>query len=183
MQDIELYADLVTSLVKWAHREVFREDFQPGLAPDAEGNNIAVTVWHISRWIDIVARMLPGRSNKEELWLTRGWAERTGYNPHGVGEQGLGAVTGYTLQEVAEIPLLSAQELLEYLDQVCEALGIFLHSLPSRTLAAAALSGILADKTTIAEDNLYSKLRTYGRNRGTEGDDEKEQTLFLANCL
>ncbi|HKV01727.1 MAG TPA: hypothetical protein VJQ26_06365, partial [Ktedonobacteraceae bacterium] len=64
-------------------------------------------------------------------WLARGWAERTGYIPHGIGEQGLGTVTGYTLQEVAAIPRLGAQDLLAYLDQVCEALGTFLRSLPS----------------------------------------------------
>jgi hypothetical protein len=99
--------------------------------PDAEGNNIAVTVWHFSRWLDVVGRLLQGRSPDEELWLARGWAERTGYNPHGIGEQGLGTVTGYTLQEVAAIPRLRAQDLLAYLDQVCEALSAFLCSLPS----------------------------------------------------
>ncbi len=132
MQDVELYADLVATLAQWAHLEV-RGLSSEELAwqPDAEGNNIAVTVWHFSRWLDVVARILSGRSRKEELWLTRGWAERTGYNPHGIGEQGLGAVTGYTLQEVAAIPLLSAQELLEYLDQVCAELAALLRSLPS----------------------------------------------------
>lgn len=132
MQDVELYVDLLGALSKWAHYEI------KGLSvaelawqPDTEGNNIAVTVWHFSRWLDVTARLLQEKSPGEELWLTRGWAERTGYNPQGKGVQGLGTVTGYTLQEVAEIPLLSAQELLTYLDQVCETLILFLRTLPS----------------------------------------------------
>ncbi len=132
MQDIELYADLLMALSKWAHLEVEGlEAAELAWQPDAEGNNIAVTVWHFSRWLDVTARLMLGKSPGEELWLTRGWAERTGYNPQGIGKRGLGVVTGYTLQEVAEIPLLSAQELLIYLDQVCETLIRFLRALPS----------------------------------------------------
>ena len=132
MQDIELYADLIRSLSSWAHLEVENLSEQElAWQPDAEGNSIGVTVWHFSRWLDVTARLLQGQSRREELWLTRGWAERTGYNPQGIGEQGLGVVTGYTLQEVAAIPHLSAQDLLMYLDQVCEVLCTFLRSLPS----------------------------------------------------
>jgi len=36
---------------------------------------------------------------------------------------GLGAVTGYTWEEVQAIPSLSAEELLAYLDQACHALS------------------------------------------------------------
>src|SRR5690348_12776309 len=104
MRDVELYADLLGALSTWAHLEV------EGLGaaelawqPDAEGNSIAVTVWHFSRWLDVTARLMLGKGPGEELWLTGGWAERTGYHPQGKGLQGLGVVTGYTLQEVAEI--------------------------------------------------------------------------------
>ncbi|GHO70537.1 hypothetical protein KSC_094290 [Ktedonobacter sp. SOSP1-52] len=132
MQDIELYAELIESLSKGAHLEVEGLSEQElAWQPDAEGNSIGVTVWHFSRWLDVVARLLDGRKPAEELWLTRGWAESTGYNPQGIGEKGLGVVTGYTLQEVAAIPQLSARELLLYLDQLCEALCTFLHSLSS----------------------------------------------------
>lgn len=141
MQDVELYADLLEALSKWAHLEI------KGLSvaeltwqPDTEGNNIAVTVWHFSRWLDVTARLLQGKSPGEELWLTRGWAERTSYNPQGKGSRGLGVVTGYTLQEVAEIPLLSAQELLLYLDQVCETLMLFLRTLPASELLQQPLA-------------------------------------------
>lgn len=132
MQDVELYADLLVALSKWAHLEAEGLSTEElAWQPDAEGNNIAVTIWHFSRWLDVTARFLQGTSPGEELWLTRGWAERTGYNPQGKGSRGLGVVTGYTLQEVTEIPLLSAQELLIYLDQVCETLILFLRALPS----------------------------------------------------
>ena len=94
MQDVKLYADLLVALSKWAHLEV------EGLSaaelawqPDSEGNSIAVTVWHVSRWLDVTARLLQGKSPGEELWLTRGWAERTSYNPQGIGMRGLGVVT------------------------------------------------------------------------------------------
>ncbi|GLV60969.1 hypothetical protein KDH_77870 [Dictyobacter sp. S3.2.2.5] len=135
MQDVELYADLITLLSKWAYREVKNLTEQElAWQPDAEGNSIGVTVWHVGRWLDVTARLLQGQPAKQELWLTRGWAERTGYNPQGIGEQGLGAVTGYTLQEVAAIPPLSAQDLLLYLRQTSDALSTFLRSLPSSEL-------------------------------------------------
>lgn len=132
MQDVELYANLLVALSKWTHLEVEGlEAAELAWQPDAEGNNIAVTVWHFSRWLDVTACLMLGRPPVEEIWLTCGWAEQTNYNPHGKGLRGLGVVTGYTLQEVAEIPLLSAQELLTYLDQVCETLIRFLRALPS----------------------------------------------------
>ncbi len=97
--------------------------------------------------------MLPGRSNKEESWLTRGWAERTGYNPPGVGEQGLGAVTGYTLQEVAEIPLLSAQELLEYQTRYVKHLASSsILCPPPNPCSSRSIPGSSRTKTTIGEE-------------------------------
>lgn len=132
MQDVELYAHLLGALSAWAHLEVAElEMAELTWQPDAEGNSIAVTVWHFSRWLDVTARLILEKGPEEELWLTHGWAERTGYHPQGKGWQGLGVVTGYTLQEVAEIPLLNAQELLSYLDQVCETLKLALRTLPS----------------------------------------------------
>ncbi|MFL5801023.1 MAG: hypothetical protein ACJ8CR_04700 [Roseiflexaceae bacterium] len=75
-------------------------------------------------------RALADQPAVQELWHTRGWAARGGYDPHGVGYEGLGVLTGYTLAEVAAIPRLSAGDLLEYLDQVCAALRERLLALP-----------------------------------------------------
>jgi hypothetical protein len=91
--------------------------------PDSEANSIGITVWHFSRWLDLLAvRALENKPQEEEQWFTRGWAEKTAYDPRGIGYAGLGALTGYTQAEVALVPKLPAGDLLAYLDQVCEAL-------------------------------------------------------------
>jgi hypothetical protein len=58
--------------------------------PDPQGNSIGVTVWHFSRWLDVVGRAFAGQPASGELWHTGGWAARTGYDPTGIGDQGLG---------------------------------------------------------------------------------------------
>lgn len=132
MQGTEVYADLIASLDEGLHGEVAQlSPEELAWQPDAEGNSIGVTVWHISRWLDVIARLFQERPPEEELWLTRGWADRTGYNPQGTGYRGLGALTGYTQQEVAAIPDLSAADSLAYLDQACEAIRAYLLALPS----------------------------------------------------
>jgi DinB family protein len=132
MQGTELYADLIATLAQRTRKAIGKLSAEElAWQPDAEGNSIGVTVWHVARWIDVTNRVLRDKPPSEEFWLTRGWAERTGYNPQGIGTLGLGAVTGYTLQEVGAIPRLSAEELLTYLDQSCEALQAYLLALPS----------------------------------------------------
>jgi hypothetical protein len=54
--------------------------------------------------------------------------------PRGIGYQGFGVLTDYTQKEVAEVPMLDANELLTYLDQVCEALRHYLMLIPEATL-------------------------------------------------
>ena len=92
--------------------------------PDPEANSIGVTVWHISRWLDLLkVRVLDSLPPEDELWHTRGWAARTGYDPRGLGYKGYGTVTGYTQEEVAAIPILTADEQLTYLRDVVDALS------------------------------------------------------------
>lgn len=145
MNGIEVLADLVTYLAQSVRNEIAElTEEQLKWQPDAEGNSIAITVWHFSRWLDLLTvRAFENRSTEEEQWFTRGWAEKTGYDPRGLGYKGLGAITGYTQEEVSAIPLLSAGELLAYLDQVCAALGGYLHSLSDEALTepAAGLGG------------------------------------------
>jgi hypothetical protein len=103
--------------------------------PDPGANSVGVTVWHLSRWLDLLTvRACQDRLPEEELWHTRGWRHKTGYDPRGLGDRGFGAVTGYTLEEVRAIPCLNAQELLAYFDQVCEALHAYLSTLSSEAL-------------------------------------------------
>src|SRR5262249_54856148 len=93
------------------------------------------TVWHFSRWLDMLAvQALANRSAGEEWWQANGWAARTGYDPRGIGYLGLGLLTGYTQAEEAAVPRLTASELLDYLDQACGALREQLLALPSEAL-------------------------------------------------
>jgi DinB superfamily len=119
MKGAEVLADLVVYLARSVRREI------EGLSheeltwqPDAEGNNIAITVWHFSRWLDLLTvRAFENRPPEEEQWHIRGWAKKTGYDPRGIGYQGFGVLADYTQKEVAEVPVLDANELITYLDQ------------------------------------------------------------------
>ena len=123
MTDLELFVDLVDDLTKGIHKQV------SGLShkeltwqPDTEGNSIGVTVWHISRGLDVLkVRFLEQRPAEAEQWYTQGWARQTAYDPRGIGTGGLGILSGYTREEVSAIPVLSAEELLAYLEALVSA--------------------------------------------------------------
>ena len=67
--------------------------------PDEEANNIAVTVWHICRALDLLkVKLIENRSDHEQIWFSEGWADRTGYDPAGLGIGGFGNLAGYTWQ-------------------------------------------------------------------------------------
>ena len=155
MQGTELYADLIATLTAGIHGEIGELSPQElDWQPDAEGNSIGVTVWHVSRWFDVTARVFQERPPEEELWLTQGWAERTGYNPEGIGYRGLGALTGYTQPEVGAIPHLSATDLLAYLDQSSEALQAYLLALPSFEPLRQPVAGWGRETPVIKQDLL-----------------------------
>src|SRR5262245_23677040 len=139
MRDVELLADLVAKLARDVHAEI--AELSPeelAWQPDPEANHIGVTVWHFSRWLDMLAvQALANLPAAEELWQTRGWAAQTGYDPRGIGYRGLGLLTGYTQAEVAAVPHLSAGQLLEYLEQVSGALRERLLGMPSEALDLA----------------------------------------------
>jgi DinB family protein len=114
--------------------------------PDDRGNNVRETVWHMARWIDVLTRILGGAQPATERWFTDGWAQRTGYDPRGIGDDGLGVLSGYTFQEVLAIPRLNATELVRYLDSVIRPLAQRLRTLPDDEAAARAVrraTGIL----------------------------------------
>jgi hypothetical protein len=124
MKDTELWADLVQELVRQVRREVegLSEDeltWQPAPA----SNHIAQTVWHFTRWLDVmVVQAFENKPSDEEQWFTRGWASKTGYDPRGIGYGGFGTITGYTWQEAEAVPVLSAADLIAYLEQASQAL-------------------------------------------------------------
>ena len=125
MQATEVLADFIEQLARDVREQV--QGLSPEALrwqPDSEGNGVGITVWHFSRWFDLLAvRALENRPQEEEQWFTRGWAEQTGYDPRSIGYAGLGALTGYTQAEVAAVPELSADDLLTYLDQTSSALS------------------------------------------------------------
>ena len=113
---------------------------------DDRGNNVRETVWHMARWIDVLTRILGGTQPSTERWFTDGWAQRTSYDPRGIGDDGLGALTGYTFQEVLAIPRLTATDLVRYLDSVIGPLAQRLRALQEDDASARAVrraTGIL----------------------------------------
>ena len=129
MRDTELMAKWFEDIGAGLRRRVkdLDEDALEWRADD-RGNNVRETVWHMARWIDVLGRLATGGQPSTERWFTDGWAARTGYDPRGIGDDGLGVLSGYTFEEVLAIPRLSAAELLEYVDSVVAPLAQFLRS-------------------------------------------------------
>lgn len=140
MRDTELMA-------KWFEdvgarvREQIRDLDEEALEwrPDDRGNNVRETVWHMARWIDLLTRVIDGTQPSTERWFTDGWAQRTGYDPRGIGDDGLGTMTGYTFEEVLKIPRLGTTELIRYLDSVVSPLAQRLRALPDDETAAKSV--------------------------------------------
>lgn len=103
--------------------------------PDAEANNIAVTVWHVCRALDLLkVKIIENQPDPNQLWYSKGWAAKTNYDPTGLGFSGFGNLSGYSLEQVKKVPLLSAAELLEYFDQVYKALNDYLTNIKDEAL-------------------------------------------------
>ena len=95
--------------------------------PDPQSNNIAITVWHMARIFDVfLIQQAQGESAEEECWFQGGWSVRSGYDPRGIGQNGWGMLTGYTLAEAAKVPVLSRMQLLGYLDEVYDTVKKYL---------------------------------------------------------
>ena len=103
--------------------------------PEAEANTIAVTVWHMARIFDVFLTLqAKGCASDEECWFRHGWAQRTGYDPRGLGLNGWGMLTGYTQKEVAAIPYLSREQILGYLNDVYDTVKEYLRDTPIEKL-------------------------------------------------
>lgn len=136
MTDKEVLSDLMNE-VGAEIREEIGEMAAEELAwqADPQANSIGVTVWHVARWLDVLAmRILHTGAAEDELWHTQGWAERTGYDPRGIGASGLGNVTGYTMEEVTAIPQMNAADLLSYLDSAIAAVNNRIAGMPEGAL-------------------------------------------------
>jgi hypothetical protein len=107
--------------------------------PDADANSIAITVWHMARILDVfLTQQAKGHSSAEEIWFRRGWAEQTGYDPRGLGQNGWGMLTGFSQEDVATMPQLSRAQLLGYLNDVYDTTEEFLASRSIAQLLSSA---------------------------------------------
>jgi hypothetical protein len=103
--------------------------------PEHNANNIIVTMWHMARILDVFLTLqTKGCISEDECWFRYGWAERTGYDPRGIGQNGWGMLTGYSQEEVAAMPLLTREEVLGYLNDVYDTVKDFLANTPIEKL-------------------------------------------------
>ena len=75
-----------------------------------------------------------GELAEEECWFRYGWVERTGYDPRGIGQNGWGMLTGFTQEEVAGVPQLTKDQVLEYLDKVYDTVKEYLENMSMEEL-------------------------------------------------
>jgi hypothetical protein len=107
--------------------------------PEADANNIAVTVWHMARIFDVFLAQARECASEEEQWFQHGWAHQTGYDPRGIGQNGWGMLTGYTQEEVAAMPQFTKEQLLGYLDDVYDTVKDYLEETPTEKLLTQAI--------------------------------------------
>ena len=132
MTDKEILLDLLddfTGTLQWVIKDLPAAVLR--WQPDDEANSIGVTVWHICRSFDVLTtRVLQNRAYSEEIWYTEGWAQKTSYDPHGIGFAGWGTLARFTRADVDAIPALSADELLIYFEQTVAGLRAHLSAMP-----------------------------------------------------
>jgi hypothetical protein len=103
--------------------------------PEPGANSIAITTWHMARMFDVfLTQQAKGTSPGEECWFRCGWAEQTGYDPRGLGQNGWGMLTGYTQDEVAAMPQMTRTQVLDYLDCVYDAVKEYLAGISAEKL-------------------------------------------------
>lgn len=115
----DVLIDLLEDNRRRLHRvfDVMRDDCVMW-KPEADANNIAVTVWHMARIFDaFLTQQAKGDLPEEECWFRYGWAEQTGYDPRGIGQNGWGMLTSYTQEDVAAMPQLTREQVLGYLNK------------------------------------------------------------------
>jgi hypothetical protein len=107
--------------------------------PDSDANSIAVTLWHASRAFDVfMTQHIKGQPNEEEIWVRSGWAEKSGYDPRGLGTNGWGMLTGYSLDEMRQIPRFGKNILRGYYDEMMGAIQTYLDKTSEEELAQLA---------------------------------------------
>src|SRR4030065_570818 len=124
----DVLIDLLEDNRRRLHRELSKMSEECRLwKPEADANSIAITIWHMARIFDVfLTQQAKGDTSGDECWFHNGWAERTGYDPRGIGPNGWGMLTGYTEEEVDVMPQLTRPQVLEYLDEVYDSVKEYL---------------------------------------------------------
>jgi hypothetical protein len=130
MNAIDVLIDLLEDNRRRLHRGLSKmSDDCVLFKPEADANSIIITIWHMARIFDVfLTQQVKGNLSGEECWFHYGWTERTGYDPRGIGLNGWGMLTGYTQEEVAALPRLTKEHVLEYLDEVYDTVKGYLVS-------------------------------------------------------
>ena len=107
--------------------------------PDPDANHIAVTIWHLARVMDglYVHRMCALDADRE-VWFTDGWADKYKYDPRGKGSNKLGMLTGYSVEEMKAVPVMSLADMLAYFDATHQKMVDFLNETTDEKLQELA---------------------------------------------
>ena len=107
--------------------------------PDPDANSIAVTLWHASRAFDVfMTQHNKNQTNDKEVWIQSGWAGKSGYDPRGLGTNGWGMLTGYSLDEMRQIPKFGKEILRGYYDEMFDVIRTYLEETSEEQLAQPA---------------------------------------------
>jgi hypothetical protein len=148
MQGKKLLLDLLDDNTKRVHQlldEISEDCLHWQHDPDA--NSIAVTLWHASRAFDVFMTLhIKNQDNEKEVWVQSGWAEKSGYDPRGLGTNGWGMLTGYSPDEMRQIPRLGKEILRGYYDEMVDVTQTYLEETSEEELVKAA-SGFEGKRT------------------------------------
>jgi len=140
MQGKDVLLDLLDDNTKRVHQlldEITEECLH--WQPDPGANSIAVTLWHASRVFDVfMTQHIKGQPNEKEVWIQSDWAQKSGYDPRGLGTNGWGMLTGYSLNEMREIPRFGKELLHGYYDETAAVIQSYLEKTSEEELAQAA---------------------------------------------
>ncbi len=77
--------------------------------PSSSANSIGYTLWHVGRVEDNFIQRFILRG--DEVWAAKGWQDKFGYETRGIG-------TGFTTDETEQVPIVPADTLGSYLNEV-----------------------------------------------------------------
>lgn len=107
--------------------------------PDPDANSIAVTLWHVSRVFDVfMTQQIKDENNEREIWIQSGWSRKAGYDPRGLGVNGWGMLTGYSLDEMRQIPRFGKDILRGYYDEMVDVIHTYVKNTSEEELAQPA---------------------------------------------